>query len=52
MYLTYFSPAGVDGGFYLTDSLLAAGQFACRDVEPTAYILGELTTSLADIFGT
>ncbi|KAJ3859914.1 hypothetical protein EV359DRAFT_67762 [Lentinula novae-zelandiae] len=32
--------SGVDGGFYLTDSLLAAGQFTCRDVEPKAYILG------------
>ncbi|KAJ4463836.1 hypothetical protein C8J55DRAFT_553196, partial [Lentinula edodes] len=32
--------SGVNGGFYLTDSLLAAGQFACRDVEPKAYILG------------
>ncbi|KAJ3899230.1 hypothetical protein F5879DRAFT_926396 [Lentinula edodes] len=31
--------SGVNGGFYLTDSLLAAGQFACRDVEPKAYIL-------------
>ncbi|KAJ3850041.1 hypothetical protein EV368DRAFT_84920 [Lentinula lateritia] len=31
--------SGVDGGFYLTDSLLAAGQFACRDVEPKAYTL-------------
>ncbi|KIK52121.1 hypothetical protein GYMLUDRAFT_251474 [Collybiopsis luxurians FD-317 M1] len=30
---------GVDGGFYLTDSLLAAAQFACRKLEPTAYVL-------------
>ncbi|KAJ4470251.1 hypothetical protein J3R30DRAFT_3809345 [Lentinula aciculospora] len=31
--------SGVDGGFYLTDSLLSAAQFACRNVEPKAYVL-------------
>ncbi|KAJ3861124.1 hypothetical protein EV359DRAFT_66735 [Lentinula novae-zelandiae] len=31
--------SGVDGGFYLTDSLLAAAQFACRNLEAKAYVL-------------
>ncbi|KAK7450565.1 hypothetical protein VKT23_012874 [Stygiomarasmius scandens] len=30
---------GVDGGFYLTNSLFAAAQFACRKLELKAYIL-------------
>ncbi|KIK65259.1 hypothetical protein GYMLUDRAFT_56662 [Collybiopsis luxurians FD-317 M1] len=29
----------VQGGFYLTDSFLAAAQFACSKLEPTAYVL-------------
>ncbi|KAJ3808440.1 hypothetical protein F5876DRAFT_78722 [Lentinula aff. lateritia] len=31
--------SGVDGGFYLTDSLLEAAQFACRNLEAKAYVL-------------